>query len=546
MKALKVLAAGLCCAAILAGNVQAQQRPSYARPLTAAEARDLAAEIRRLSQRSSVPDPTLRAIAERLQTSSANPGFRTLIGLLQEKAAEAAALRRQIGALRRQVAELADPAMRSTADAALVRANIAIAEGRLADADRQLAVLGGLRRANTEQALKAWEAGVEARAALAELQFDFEKASTIRIAAADTELLDSSLRQWRLLRGAADALYEQASRFRDRAALLRALDLYRNRVLPLVSKGTQPEQWAGTQNSLGIALLKLGDFDDSQAELEQAAEIFRSTFEVYRKDERPEGWAMAQMNLAVALGALGAEYGKPGARDEAIAAYRRALEIYTRVGHPHEWAAIQGNIAIELATTDPGTWILSDDFDPLDDSIALFQEILTVVTREFDPQAWASVQNNLASTLQRRGWRHNGTRDLVEAVGLMRGSLAVTKRTEDPFIWADTQDGLGTTLNLIAERTQSRQLVNEAIAAHRAAMEVYSPSGYPADWAEIARHLATALATRAKLGRSCPDARKALALASEATSTERIDRRAQGSENEELRQYGLLAEKLCK
>lgn len=219
-----------------------------------------------------------------MQTYPANTDFRTLIGLLQEKATEAAALRKQLGEFRTQIAELTDTEIRTPAQAALERANKAIAEGRLGDPDREPETLELLRRTETEQTTKAWESGIEARAGLAGLHLDFDKASAIRIAAADTERLHSLLRQWRLLFGATESLYDKASRFRDRAALMRALELFRDRILPLVPKERQPESWVQTQNSLGIALLKLSDFDDDDAVLEQAAEVFRGTFDVYLRD----------------------------------------------------------------------------------------------------------------------------------------------------------------------------------------------------------------------------------------------------------------------
>ena len=68
---------------------------------------------------------------------------------------------------------------------------------------------------------------------------------------------------------------------------------------------------------------------------------YRSALEVRTREQLPQDWAMTQNNLGVALwdqaarteGAKGAEL-----LAQAVTAYRSALEVYTREQLPQDWA----------------------------------------------------------------------------------------------------------------------------------------------------------------------------------------------------------------
>src|SRR5207253_108203 len=113
----------------------------------------------------------------------------------------------------------------------------------LEDADRELAALEILRRSESEAARAAWSGAVEARARIAELRLDFDSAEELRLAAVREERALSTARQWLLMYDAARSRHQQGDLLGDNAALDRAITLFRDEVLPLVSRTERPHDW---------------------------------------------------------------------------------------------------------------------------------------------------------------------------------------------------------------------------------------------------------------------------------------------------------------
>ena len=73
---------------------------------------------------------------------------------------------------------------------------------------------------------------------------------------------------------------------------------------------------------------------------------YRNALQVYTREQLPQEWAMTQNNLGVALIDLGRRVeGRRAAEmlNQAVEAYRNALQVYTRDALPKDWAATQGN-----------------------------------------------------------------------------------------------------------------------------------------------------------------------------------------------------------
>ena len=137
------------------------------------------------------------------------------------------------------------------------------------------------------------------------------------------------------------------------AKLDEALELCRG-TLAFTSRQTAPQDWATTQNNLGIALMILANG--------RAANKVRSIrssrwlligrpWKLYTREQLPQDWAMTQNNLGIALRDLGERAsGEQGAQylEQSVAAYRAALEVYTREQLPQDWATTQNNLGIAL------------------------------------------------------------------------------------------------------------------------------------------------------------------------------------------------------
>ena len=85
--------------------------------------------------------------------------------------------------------------------------------------------------------------------------------------------------------------------------------------------------------------------------LNEAVEAYRQALTVHTRDDLPQDWAKTQNNLGLALRALGQRQGGPeGLRrlNEAVEAYRQALTVRTRDDLPQDWATTQNNLGTAL------------------------------------------------------------------------------------------------------------------------------------------------------------------------------------------------------
>ena len=85
--------------------------------------------------------------------------------------------------------------------------------------------------------------------------------------------------------------------------------------------------------------------------LAEAVAAYRQALEVYTRETLPQQWAMTQNNLGIALRDQGIRTGGERGTQllaEAVAAYRQALEVYTRETLPQDWAMTQNNLGIAL------------------------------------------------------------------------------------------------------------------------------------------------------------------------------------------------------
>ncbi|GHU23965.1 hypothetical protein FACS189488_07620 [Betaproteobacteria bacterium] len=84
--------------------------------------------------------------------------------------------------------------------------------------------------------------------------------------------------------------------FGDQGALLEAIEIYRG-VLREISKENEAEEWATTQNNLGVVLQVLASHEGNQHTLQEAVAAYRAALEIYTRDQAPIDWAKTQNNL---------------------------------------------------------------------------------------------------------------------------------------------------------------------------------------------------------------------------------------------------------
>ncbi|GHU12109.1 hypothetical protein FACS1894185_6290 [Betaproteobacteria bacterium] len=286
----------------------------------------------------------------------------------------------------------------------------------------------------------------------------------------------------------ATTLHNLGEVFGDQGALLEAIEIYRG-VLREISKENEAEEWAMTQNNLGVVLQILGSHEGNQHTLQETVAAYHAALEVRTRDQAPMDWAATQNNLGNALGVLGKLEDNPHTLQEAVSIYHAALEVRTRDQVPMAWAMTQNNLGNVLGVLgeregNPHT---------LQESVVAYRAALEVITRDQAPMDWAMTQNNLGNALQVLGKLEGNPRTLQEAITAYRAALEVRTRDQAPMDWAMTQNNLGVVLQVLGELEGNPHTLQESIAAYRAALEVRTRDQTPVDWAMTQNNLGNAL-----------------------------------------------------
>ena len=175
----------------------------------------------------------------------------------------------------------------------------------------------------------------------------------------------------------------------------------------------------------------------------------------------------------------------------AIAVYQEVLKVLTRDSNPESWAAIQNNLGIAYQDR-----ISGDRAENVENAIRSFDLALSVRTKENLPSDWAATQTNLVNAYRNRVIG-NKSDNLENAIRCGKKALQVYAKEEFPSEWAKLQNNLGTAYN---ERIRGNRADNleDAIAAYNLAVEVRTKKDCPIDWAGTQNNLATAYFYRIK------------------------------------------------
>ncbi|NET26037.1 CHAT domain-containing protein [Okeania sp. SIO1I7] len=258
-------------------------------------------------------------------------------------------------------------------------------------------------------------------------------------------------------------------------------------VLKVLAKKSNPENWAITQNNLGIAYSERIS-GDRALNLENAIAAFNLTLEIYTKKNFPINWATTQNNLGNAYSerisgdrALNLE--------NAIAAYDLALSVRTKKDFPIDWARTQYNLAVAYNNRISGNRALN-----LENAIAAYHLALEVHTKKDFPIDWARTQNNLGVAYNNR-ISDNRALNLENAIAAYNLALSVRTKKDFPIDWARTQNNLGIAYKNRISGDRALNLEN-AIAAYHLALEVCNKKDFPIDWAMTQNNLGIAYTDR--------------------------------------------------
>ena len=430
--------------------------------VTVAQWDSITAEVHRVSGSLGISEKTLITVAQIAGLRTAKNGVvdvDKLIGRISDLAT-------QVKALQDQLAALEKTNDTRTADL-LRRAKTNIDAGDLDAADDILAQARQAAKAASTQAQLREAEVIATEAQVKSLRSDDLAAAELYAEAAETAPAAETHARWSYRNQQALALYKRGDVFGEPEPLRKAVWIYQTEALPLVPYDRAPEDWAATQNNLGIALLRLGEQGGDQA-LRDAISAFRSALEVRTRDRAPADWATTRNNLGIALERLG-KGGDDQALRDAIAACRSALEVRTRDRAPADWATTQNNLGNALLTLGE-----RGDDQSLKDAIFAYRSALEVFTRDRAPSQWALTQNNLGIALMVLGDRGDD-QALKDGIVTLRGTLEVRTRDRAPAKWATTQKNLGDAFEAQGDKGGGRASYEAAVQCYKGALEVFTP-----------------------------------------------------------------------
>ncbi len=166
----------------------------------------------------------------------------------------------------------------------------------------------------------------------------------------------------------------------------------------------------------------------------------------------------------------------------AITGYEVALKVLPCQEFPKVWATIQNNLGSSYQKRTIGN--LEENIER---AIAYYYSALEVRTNSTLPEAWATTQNNLGNAYQQRiaGKRK---KNLENAISCYQKALTVRSLEKLPQEWASTQNNLGSAYHerIAGERKEN---IEKAIACYNLALKVRTQEKFPLDWATTQNNL---------------------------------------------------------
>lgn len=272
----------------------------------------------------------------------------------------------------------------------------------------------------------------------------------------------------------------------DLADMPHRISLCRN-ALSLLSRDSEPEQWAAIKVELGNSLAQ-DPFGDSAKNQEESITCFEEALSVRVRERMPDQWADTIMNLGVTY------YERiRGSRAEnietALNYYRQALYVRTKEAMPIKWAQCINNLALAYTVR-----IHGDRMHNLEQAIDYYQQCLTVMTKTTMPIDWARIMHNLGRTYSERtrGSRHE---NLEKAIVHYESALSIRKKEYFPVEWARTMNNLAAAYKDLTGPGRAENL-EKAIDYLEQTLTIRKPDTLPAEYAETMTNLGTIYHTR--------------------------------------------------
>ncbi|MGK7932761.1 MAG: CHAT domain-containing protein, partial [Microcystaceae cyanobacterium] len=220
---------------------------------------------------------------------------------------------------------------------------------------------------------------------------------------------------------------------------------------------------------------------DKADNLELAIQCHQNALQIRTKSQFPQDWAMTQNNLGVAYMER-IKGDKEDSLELAIQYHQNALQIHTKTDFPQDWAITQNNLGVAYIKR-----IKGDKEDNLELAIQYHQNALQIYAKSKFPQDWAMIQHNLGNTYIKRIKGDKGD-NLELAIQYYQNALQIRTKSQFPQQWANTQHGLGIAYSNRIKGDKAENL-EKAINCYQNALTIRTPEAFTLDHLQTSRNL---------------------------------------------------------
>lgn len=304
------------------------------------------------------------------------------------------------------------------------------------------------------------------------------------------------------LRATSESYREAAARYGEASALIGLADIERSRAAAL---------------DQAKSLARISEDFGGREGYDTAVTALRRLLEGLDSLSDTIAYAGAREALATTLEGLAAQTGEAKLRAEALAHCRAGLEDLRHDQAPLLWRALKlrlGRLAVSLG-------VAQKDDELLEEAIATYANVLAAWKRGEDETRWLEAEHMISRARATLGRRRNDLSLLERAFNGLNRVFQATDRSRAPLLWAELQDQMGGVLAAMGERYSEPVVIEEAIAAFAAALEERRVENTPLLWARSLANQAEAMLQLARRSKDRELAQKALAQLMTAAETAR-------------------------
>ncbi len=495
------------CAIAFSMPAAAQLVALQDRPLSAAERTRmtvLEAQFSRISAQRNTSFAALRTIARALGGKLTALAPEQVLKIVDDRAQELVKARGRIQEMQGQLDQLDSMKLAKAVGPLLDSAKVAIDEGRLSDADGQLAQAAarfGEVRGNLQSqvdSIGAQEADVLAQqGGVRNSLSDFAGAATLYAKAADLSEKTRPEIAWGFRSEQATALY-YAGLEGKADGVADAIAVLRHKALPLAPRDTRPVDFSATQFKIGSYLLSLASKSADEARAREAVDALRLSVATITPATSAQDRVNRRSRLGSALGYLGIFANDAKAVEEAVAVMARteAEDHPDTADFYSDYANVLGALSGQQGQTGDRDAAIATGLR----MIAMFDKALARTDRDARPGFYAQTQFNLAAVYLLLVEPRYDQALIDKGIAVTKAGLTTTDRVRIPLYWHLLQFNLGSVRIIEADHQAPVDLakLTEGLTALDLAAQFLTRADFPRFFRQIQFYRGVAYSLQAR------------------------------------------------